>query len=321
MPIIQSLVWSRGGPEQVKELTDGVIELAFSALQRALGDATMPVPARRQQRVMSWLVCFATGMKDTIDGEMAQAAGPRLLKQGAKVVEAIETLKATGLQEPQAAERVAAARLKLYPAEGAPPLPWAAPPAQLASPAPPLVPESPAPPPLSATPPTPAPITTLPTLIVEPSSAPPPYVLAVVPEKMGRDLGRLGVQALQDYLQAKQPGRLGKEPDSGYLSRLLPRVVGHQANELARLRNRMSDLEQSCEAKVLRSEKALAAAKAALAASTDALKVLVQPEPQPEPQARIDRRPTAGARAGAVSEWTPRLSRRVHAAGGVGGGR
>eukprot|EP00966_Prymnesium_polylepis_P230741 5339993-Prymnesium_polylepis.1 len=62
----------RAGPEQVKELTDGVIALAFSALQRAIGDATMPVPARRQQRVMSWLVCFATGVRDTVDGEMAQ---------------------------------------------------------------------------------------------------------------------------------------------------------------------------------------------------------------------------------------------------------
>eukprot|EP00966_Prymnesium_polylepis_P263137 6077943-Prymnesium_polylepis.1 len=102
---------------------------------------------------------------------------------------------------------------------------------------------------------------------------------------MGRDLGRLGVQALQEYLQAKQPGRLGKDPDSDYLSRQLAKVVGHdQANELARLRNRMSDLEQSCEAKVLRSEKELAAAKAALAASRDALRSLAQPKPQPEPQ-------------------------------------
>jgi len=50
---------------------------------------------------MSWLVCFATGMRDTIDGETAQAAGPRLLKQGAKVVEAIEALQAAALQDPQ----------------------------------------------------------------------------------------------------------------------------------------------------------------------------------------------------------------------------
>ena len=52
----------RDGPRQVEELTDGVIALAYSALQRALGDAETAVPLRRQQRVMSWLVCFATGM-------------------------------------------------------------------------------------------------------------------------------------------------------------------------------------------------------------------------------------------------------------------
>ena len=171
------------GPQQVEKLTEGVLALAYSALQRALRDAGTVVPARRQQRVMSWLVCFATGMSDIIDGDMAQAAGPRLLKHGAKVLEAIEALQVAASQDPQAAKRAAAARLKLYPAEGAPPLPWVAQPAQPASPAPDPLSESPAPPPLSAAPPTPAPISTPPTLIVEPSSTPPPYVLAVVRRK------------------------------------------------------------------------------------------------------------------------------------------
>jgi hypothetical protein len=38
----------RDGPQQVEELTDGVIALAYSALQRALRDAETAVPARRR---------------------------------------------------------------------------------------------------------------------------------------------------------------------------------------------------------------------------------------------------------------------------------
>ena len=74
-----------------RELTDGVIVVAYQALQRALVDCSVPV--RRQQRVMSWLICFATGVTSHVDGAIAESAGPRLLKQASKVVGVIEELK------------------------------------------------------------------------------------------------------------------------------------------------------------------------------------------------------------------------------------
>ena len=55
------------------ELTDGVIVVAYQALQRALSDCSVPV--RRQQRVMSWLICFATGVTSHVDGAIAESAG------------------------------------------------------------------------------------------------------------------------------------------------------------------------------------------------------------------------------------------------------
>ena len=72
-------------------LNDGVLSIAFQALQAALEHGSVPV--RRQWRVMSWLCCLATGVTSTVDGATAEATGPRLFKQGAKASAAIAALE------------------------------------------------------------------------------------------------------------------------------------------------------------------------------------------------------------------------------------
>ena len=223
------------------ELTDGVIVVAYQALQRALSDCSVPV--RRQQRVMSWLICFATGVTSHVDGAIAESAGPRLLKQASKVVGVIEELKeelSLGPRSQVVQRQLDEVRAKPYPAEGQTALPWAQ---QCVAAAPAEVQTATDEPPPTAAPPlaiTSVPaasaVPAAPRLQVEPEppSRRPPYELPTVPASMGRQLGQDGLHVLEQHLLSQRPVQRFRESDADLLCRELPNVLGRFAQQVRR---------------------------------------------------------------------------------------
>jgi hypothetical protein len=208
----------------VEKLTHRVLALAYTALQRAIAAvAPEKVTARREQRVMSWLVCSVTGVNMlAVTGQMAEAAGPRLLKAGGRLVHILYALRQDVERGPKGLALVAEAEETIYPAEGGAALPWALAP----------VPAEHAPAPV------PAPAAAAPALKVAAAPTEPAYVPPVLSHTRARQLGVEGVTELAAFLNAIRPAQ-GKLGDDELIITMLPFVVSTLASEVTELRRQI----------------------------------------------------------------------------------
>jgi hypothetical protein len=213
----------------VEKLTHRVLALAYTALQQAIAAvAPEKVTARREQRVMSWLVCSVTGVNMlAVTGKMAEAAGPRLLKAGGRLVHILYALRQDVERGPKGLALVAEAEETIYPAEGGAALPWALAP----------VPAEHAPAPV------PAPAAAAPALKVAAAPTEPAYVPPVLSHTRARQLGVEGVTELANFLNSIRP-RQGKAGDDEFILTMLPFVVSTLASEVTELRSEVTELRR-----------------------------------------------------------------------------
>jgi hypothetical protein len=203
-----------------EKLTHRVLALAFTALQQAIAAiAPQNVTARREQRVMSWLVCSVTGVAVlSVPGQMAETAGARLLKAGRSACNELHELQLLETTH----EMIADAEETIYPATGASALPW-----ELAT-----APDEPAPEPA------PTPVAAAPTLEVAPAPAEPAYMPPVLSHTLARELGVAGVAELAAFLDRVRPS-LGKAADDGLVHAILPGAFEGLAVEVIELRRQI----------------------------------------------------------------------------------
>jgi hypothetical protein len=103
----------------VETLTDGLLEDALDAFESAVAAVEGGIVVRAQQRAFAALVMRAVGEVTPLSDGEAEKAGARLLKQAAKVRSSVAKAASSGEHK-----RIDVLRCALYPAPGAPPLPW-----------------------------------------------------------------------------------------------------------------------------------------------------------------------------------------------------
>ena len=224
--------WASASVCAAEKLTHRVLALALTALQQATAAiAPENVTARREQRVMSWLVCSVTGVAVlSVPGQMAETAGARLLKAGRSASSELRDLHLLLKSGGTTHEMIVDAEESIYPAKGASALPWELAPA----------PGEPAPEPA------PTPAAAAPALEVAPAPAAPAYTPPVLSHTLARQLGVAGVTELAAFFDRMRPSQ-GKAADDGFIHTMLPIVFEGLAVEVIELRRQVALREKEAD--------------------------------------------------------------------------